>query len=154
MGPLIWAPLSDKLGRRFIYMATLTIFGLNALGCGLSPNINLLIMFRLLQSLGGSAIVSIGAGTISDIFPIAERARALSLYFFAPQLGVSVGYVGVVVCSCNHPMKILATSWTCARRITCSIYKLEKYFLSYKWSNVSGFIINNNLCPRNFSANR
>ncbi|KAI9010163.1 major facilitator superfamily domain-containing protein [Hyaloraphidium curvatum] len=88
--PLFWASMSDVWGRRWIYISSLIIFSLGSVGCGLSPNIGVLIAMRVVQSCGGSALLTIGAGTISDIFVREERGRALGIYYTGPLLGPAI----------------------------------------------------------------
>src|SRR5512135_3303221 len=49
--------LSDSLGRRKVYLASLLLFTGSSLACGLAPNIYTLIIFRLLQGIGGASFL-------------------------------------------------------------------------------------------------
>ncbi|KAK9692450.1 Dityrosine transporter 1 [Basidiobolus ranarum] len=91
--PLIWGTLSDQIGRRLIYLVSLTIYIIGGIGCALSINIVMLIVMRAIQAIGASAVLSVGAGTISDVFPPAERGTAFGFYFIGPLLGPIIGPV-------------------------------------------------------------
>ncbi|ORX80674.1 MFS general substrate transporter, partial [Basidiobolus meristosporus CBS 931.73] len=91
--PLIWGTLSDHIGRRLIYLISLSIYVAGSIGCGLSVNIIMLIVMRAIQAIGASAVLSVGAGTISDVFPPAERGTAFGFYFIGPLLGPIIGPV-------------------------------------------------------------
>ncbi|GAA5862821.1 hypothetical protein JCM3774_006655 [Rhodotorula dairenensis] len=85
--PLFWAPYSGVYGRRPIYLLSLPIFALGCVGTALSHSLVALILTRIVQALGSSPVLSIGAGTISDIYPKQERGTAMGLFY----LGVLVG---------------------------------------------------------------
>jgi MFS family permease len=51
----------------------------------------MLITFRFLAGLGGSAPLSIGGGVIGDLFDAEHRGQAISIYSLAPLLGPVVG---------------------------------------------------------------
>lgn len=54
---------------------------------------NMLIAFRFLAGLGGSAPLSIGGGVIGDLFDAEHRGQAIAIYSLAPLLGPAVGPV-------------------------------------------------------------
>ena len=51
----------------------------------------MLIAFRFLAGVGGSAPLSIGGGVIGDLFDAEHRGQAISIYSLAPLLGPVVG---------------------------------------------------------------
>ena len=51
----------------------------------------MLITFRFLAGLGGSAPLSIGGGVIGDLFDAEHRGQAISIYSLAPLIGPVVG---------------------------------------------------------------
>ena len=53
----------------------------------------MLIVFRFLAGLGGSAPQSIGGGVIGDLFDAEHRGQAISIYSLAPLLGPVIGPV-------------------------------------------------------------
>jgi MFS family permease len=53
----------------------------------------MLIAFRFLAGLGGSAPQSIGGGVIGDLFDAEHRGQAISIYSLAPLLGPVIGPV-------------------------------------------------------------
>ena len=61
--------------------------------CGFASSKNILIAFRFLAGLGGSAPLSIGGGVIGDLFDAEHRGQAISIYSLAPLLGPVVGPV-------------------------------------------------------------
>lgn len=63
------------------------------IGCALAPNIQCLIIFRLLSGIGGSGCLTIGGGVISDLFPSERRGRATAIYTIGPLFGPVLGPV-------------------------------------------------------------
>src|SRR5690606_9758691 len=66
-GQLIYGPIVDKYGRKRPLIAGLVIYIIAALGCGLSPNIESMILMRLLQALGGCVGMVASNAIISDV---------------------------------------------------------------------------------------
>lgn len=60
--PLAWAPLSERHGRRIIYIVATIIYVASTVGCALSPNIKVFIILRISQAAGSSAAQAVGAG--------------------------------------------------------------------------------------------
>ncbi|GEM11038.1 MFS transporter [Rhodotorula toruloides] len=85
--PLVWAPYSGIYGRKPIYVISLPIFALGCLGTALSKSLAALIVTRIIQALGSSPVLSVGAGTIGDLYPKHERGTAMGLFY----LGILVG---------------------------------------------------------------
>lgn len=91
VGPLVWAPLSELYGRRYVMIASamgLTIFTAGAIG---SQNIWTLIILRFFAGTLGSAPFAVSGGIIADTFPIISRGMASGLYCIAPFLGPTLG---------------------------------------------------------------
>jgi MFS family permease len=59
--------------------------------CGFARSKNMLIIFRFLAGIGGSAPLSIGGGVIGDLFDAEHRGQAISIYSLAPLVGPVVG---------------------------------------------------------------
>ncbi|CAO3679552.1 unnamed protein product [Rhizopus stolonifer] len=89
--PLVWAILSDRLGRRYIYLISFSISVIGSICCALSVNIKMFIAFRAVSAIGSSSVMSMGAGTIADIFNPQERGRAFAYYSCGPLLGPALG---------------------------------------------------------------
>jgi multidrug resistance protein len=85
--PLIWAPLSGYWGRRIVYLVSLPLFVAGSVGCALCNDLPSLIGTRILQGIGSSAVLAVGAGTIGDIFGPLERATAMGLFYLGAVMG-------------------------------------------------------------------
>ncbi|MBC8152413.1 MAG: MFS transporter [Bacteroidetes bacterium] len=90
---LIMGKLSDRLGRRPMYITGFGVFVLGSLLCGLAWNIWSLVGFRVLQGLGAAMIFAIGPAIISDTFIPKERGQALGLMGAIVAAGSSAGPV-------------------------------------------------------------
>ncbi|CAN6601665.1 probable drug/proton antiporter Yhk8p [Trichomonascus vanleenenianus] len=91
VGPFILGPLSEVYGRRPVYQVTNLIFLAFNIGCGFAQTKTQLIVCRFFSGFGGSAPLSLGSGTIGDIWAPEERGKAMSIYTMAPVLGPSMG---------------------------------------------------------------
>ncbi|HET8708553.1 MAG TPA: MFS transporter, partial [Pseudomonadales bacterium] len=78
-GQLIYGPLSDRFGRKIPLLAGLAIFSLASLACALSTSIEMLILCRFLQALGGCSGMVISRAIVRDLFEPHEMARIMSL---------------------------------------------------------------------------
>jgi EmrB/QacA subfamily drug resistance transporter len=92
--------LSDELGRRRIFLTAVVIFCIGSIGSGLSPNIYVLVFFRVLQALGSGCFMPSATGIIGDAFEGDDRRTALGLFASIFPLGGVVGpNVGGIVLS-------------------------------------------------------
>ncbi|KAK9765776.1 Dityrosine transporter 1 [Basidiobolus ranarum] len=91
LGPLFWAPVSERHGRRIVYLLSIVLFAIASVLCAISKNIIMFIVMRILQSSGSSAAMVVGAGSISDLFELQERGTAMGLFFVGPLVGPIVG---------------------------------------------------------------
>ncbi len=87
--PLV-GTLSDTFGRKRVYLASLAIFMLSSLACGLAPNITALIACRFLQGIGGAAFLPTASGIVSDYFP-ENRDRVIGLFTSIFPIGSIIG---------------------------------------------------------------
>lgn len=72
--------LGDYYGRRRVFLIGLAGFGVTSVICGLAPNMELLVLGRLLQGLAGSLLVPGSLAIITNLFEGAARARAFGLW--------------------------------------------------------------------------
>ncbi|KAK5287360.1 hypothetical protein LTR43_010194 [Exophiala xenobiotica] len=91
-GPLIMAPLSEFIGRRWLYLVTSSSIVAFAGGSGAAQNLATLLTCRFFCGFLGSAGIAIGAGTILDVWGLAEAGSLAKLLFiFGPFLGPTLG---------------------------------------------------------------
>ncbi|KAI8089348.1 major facilitator superfamily domain-containing protein [Halteromyces radiatus] len=89
--PIFWSALGDAYGRRRVYLISFIIYIFGSVCCALSVNIGMFIAFRIVSAIGSSSVMSMGAGTIADVFAPSERGRAFAMYATGPLLGPALG---------------------------------------------------------------
>ncbi|KAF8479662.1 MFS polyamine transporter [Russula ochroleuca] len=92
-GPLFLGPLSEIYGRSHVLQISNLWYLVWNIACGFARSKNMLIAFRFLAGLGGSAPLSIGGGVIGDLFDAEHRGQAIAIYSLAPLLGPALGPV-------------------------------------------------------------
>lgn len=84
-----WA--GDRLGRRRVFCVAVTTVGAGAVGAALSPNLPVLVAFRVVQGAGTAAILPVVMALIAEIFGPVRRGRALGWWAAVNGLGQAVG---------------------------------------------------------------
>ena len=75
---LVYGPVSDMAGRKPPLYFGLGLFAFGSVGCGLSPSIEWLIFFRVIQGIGASAVMVIPRAIIRDLHTGPEATRLMS----------------------------------------------------------------------------
>src|SRR5262249_48182821 len=87
--------LSSVIGRKRYYMICVAVFTFASLLCGLATNLPMLIVFRILQGLGGGGMAPSEQSILADTFPPEKRSQAFALYgvavIVAPTVGPTLG---------------------------------------------------------------
>jgi EmrB/QacA subfamily drug resistance transporter len=87
--------LSDMYGRKWFFVAGMSLYVFGSLLSGLSQSMNQLIISRALQGFGFGAMNSLGFIVIADLFPPAERGKYIGLmagvFGFATVIGPTLG---------------------------------------------------------------
>ncbi len=79
VGTPLMAKLSDRFGRRALYVADVGIFALGSLVVALSPTYGWVLVGRATQGLGAGGIFPVASAVIGDVFPPEKRGGALGL---------------------------------------------------------------------------
>lgn len=95
LGQLIYGPVSDRIGRKLPLYFGLSLFALASLACVLASSIEVLLIARFFQALGGCVGVVMARAAIRDRLSMAESAQAYSMLMLvmgaapilAPMLG-------------------------------------------------------------------
>ena len=100
---LAYGPLSDHFGRRPVLLVGLAAFIVGSLACALAPSIELLIVARIVQSIGGAAGMVLARAIVRDLY---DRERSASIIAYltmamvvAPMLAPTIGAVLLDVAS-------------------------------------------------------
>src|SRR5262245_6283258 len=87
--------IASAFGRKRFFMACIGFFTLSSLLCGVAPSLSLLLLFRVLQGLGGGGLQPMAQAILADTFPPQQRGLAFALYgitaVIAPAAGPTLG---------------------------------------------------------------
>ncbi len=87
--------LSTVIGRKRFYMICVAVFAFASLLCGFAWNLQSLVLFRILQGLGGGGMATSEQAILADSFPPEKRGQAFAIYgiavVVAPVVGPTLG---------------------------------------------------------------
>lgn len=87
--------LARMLGRKTFFIACLALFTVSSVLCGFAWNLQSLLLFRIMQGLGGGGMVPVAQSILADSFPPAKRGQAFALFgvavVVAPVVGPTLG---------------------------------------------------------------
>jgi len=141
--------LSDMFGRVKLYNLGFAIFTVGSILLSITPNQGdagaiELVVFRIIQGIGGAFLFANGAAIITDAFPSNERGKALGINQIAFLAGSLIGLVlGGVLAVINWrlvflvsvPVGIIGTIWSYLKlKEQCNIKKHQKLDL---WGNIA-----------------
>ena len=95
VGLLIFGPLSDRRGRRPVLLGGLAFYVAGSLACALAPSIEVLVVARIVQSLGAGAADAMTNAVVKDAFMEGKRQLAISfiqlMFIIGPVIAPIVG---------------------------------------------------------------
>lgn len=83
--------LSDTFGVKKLFIFALSFFTIGSFLCGFAWNNDVMVIFRIVQAIGGGAIMPVGMSYIMQIFPVHERGRALGFWGIASMAAPAIG---------------------------------------------------------------
>lgn len=93
----VWIPASgwvgDRIGTKTTFLFALLLFTLASVLCGLASSLNLLVIFRVIQGVGGGMLAPVGQAMLYRAFPPERRAQASSILMLATVLAPASGPV-------------------------------------------------------------
>ncbi|GAB2751917.1 MFS transporter [Streptomyces bullii] len=83
---------ADRIGRKRVFMAGLVVFTVGSLLCSLAPDLDLLVVFRMVQAVGGSMLNPVAMSIITNTFTDPrERARAIGVWGAVVGISMAAG---------------------------------------------------------------
>ena len=99
----VMAALSDRVGRRRVYLADVALFALGSVIVASAPSVAVLLVGRVVQGVGASGIFPVASAVVGDTFPPESRGRAVGLlgavFGLAFLIGPAVGGIVLAVAS-------------------------------------------------------
>ena len=72
--------LADRFGRKQVFLSSVLAFTVASAACAAAPNLAALIVCRVLQGLGGGAMMPVGMAIGLDLFPRERHGRAIAVW--------------------------------------------------------------------------
>ncbi|MGA9175459.1 MAG: DHA2 family efflux MFS transporter permease subunit [Thermoactinomyces sp.] len=90
--------LTERFGYKRIFMIALFLFTLGSLLCGLAWSNAVMVLFRIIQAIGGGALMPVAQAMIFRMFAREKRGQAMGMFgiaiMFAPAIGPTLsGYI-------------------------------------------------------------
>ncbi|MFE7527845.1 MFS transporter [Kitasatospora sp. NPDC057542] len=76
----LWGKLGDMYGRKRFFQASIVIFLIGSMLCGIARNMGELIAFRALQGLGGGGLIVLSQAIVGDLVAPRDRGRYQGLF--------------------------------------------------------------------------
>jgi EmrB/QacA subfamily drug resistance transporter len=91
--------MADRFGTRLVFASAIGLFTLGSVLCGVSSDIRLLVVCRILQGCGGAMMVPVGRLTLVRAFAKSELIRAMSFVAIPGLIGPMLGPIagGLIV---------------------------------------------------------
>src|SRR6185437_654215 len=86
--PIGW--LADRFGRKKLFIVCVGGFTIASLLCATAQNIEQIVLYRLLQGMGGAALVPLSQAVLLDSYSVEERSGAMAIWGIGVTLGLMV----------------------------------------------------------------
>lgn len=98
--------LTAYLGRKQFYAASLAIFTISSFLCGTATSIVMLIVYRVIQGLGGGALQPTAQAILFETYPPEKRGAAMAIFGLGAMVGPAVGPTlgGYIVDNATWPL--------------------------------------------------
>jgi DHA2 family multidrug resistance protein len=83
--------LSSLIGRKRFYMSCVALFTVSSFLCGLAPSLGVLVLFRIMQGVGGGGLQPSEQAILNDTFPLEKRGMAFAVYGLAVVVAPTIG---------------------------------------------------------------
>jgi DHA2 family multidrug resistance protein len=83
--------LAMRFGRREYFFASIVLFTLASLMCGLAPNFEALVFWRIVQGIGGGGLISTSQATLRDTYTLKEQGLSQGIFAMGVIVGPALG---------------------------------------------------------------
>src|SRR6266404_3650525 len=83
--------ISGLIGRKRFYMSCVALFTVSSFLCGLAPSLGVLVLFRILQGIGGGGLQPSEQAILNDTFSVEKRGMAFAVYGIAVVVAPTIG---------------------------------------------------------------
>ncbi|KAH4972152.1 hypothetical protein HBI70_036910 [Parastagonospora nodorum] len=98
LSPCFYGPYGNIYGRKWVSVASATLFTGFSIGTALAPNLASFFVFRILTAFQGTAFLVIGSAVIGDIYKPTERSTALGWFLSGTLIGPALGpFIGGII---------------------------------------------------------
>jgi DHA2 family multidrug resistance protein len=82
--------LSGRYGRKNFYLFSIILFTVSSVLCGMAWDLGSMVLFRVVQGLGGGALIPVSQAILRETFPPEEQGMAMGLFGLGVMLGPAV----------------------------------------------------------------
>src|SRR5258705_3648640 len=111
---------SGLIGRKKFYMSCVAIFTVSSFLCGLAPSLGVLVLFRILQGVGGGGLQPSEQAILNDTFPLEKRGMAFAVYGVAVVVAPTIRPWLVVWITANF-----SVPWVFNMNLTCGSISID-----------------------------
>ena len=83
--------LSARYGRKKFYLFSIVSFTASSMLCGMAWDLTSMVVFRLIQGIGGGVLIPVSQAILRETYPPEEQGKAMGLYGFGVVLGPAFG---------------------------------------------------------------
>ena len=88
IGGIVFGQVADRIGRTRTLMLTMLLYAMGTAACAFAPNLWVLMLFRIVSSLGIGGEWAAGASMVAEVVPEHRRVEAGSLLYTSAPLGL------------------------------------------------------------------
>jgi DHA2 family multidrug resistance protein len=85
--------LGSFFGQKRVYLASLVLFTIGSVLCGTARSLEMLVLWRILQGIGGGALQPTQQAILRQTFPASEQGMAMAVFSMVIMVGPAVGPV-------------------------------------------------------------
>lgn len=82
---------STLMGRKRLYLASFAVFTVGSILCGLAQSFPEMILFRVIQGIGGGSLIPVSQAILRENFPEEEQGMAMAIYGMGVVLAPAIG---------------------------------------------------------------